>query len=150
MSMSATLTRVRIWEHASMAEASSPASACQVRKLLFVLFSNPEKFLRNHCCGDWEIVIGHVWYWDTTWIFIVSIVSLKRVILSVGMTARDVNTQSAKTELLYCFWTNDKLKVTSKRCANTTLGQFGLNNPLQGGLRMNDVCFYEAEPIKGI
>ena len=66
------------------------------------------------------------------------------------MTARDVNTQSAKTELLYCFWTIDKLKVTSKRCANTPLGQLGLNNPLQGGLRMNDVCFYEAEPIKGI
>lgn len=33
-------------------------------------------------------------------------------------------------------------------CANTILGQLGLNNTLQGGLRMNDVCFYEAEPIK--
>ena len=33
-------------------------------------------------------------------------------------------------------------------CANTTLGQLGLNNLLQGGLRMNDVCFHEAKPIK--
>ena len=38
------------------------------------------------------------------------------------------------------------LKLTN--CANTTLGQLGLNNLLQGGLWMNVVCFYEAEPIK--
>ena len=34
--------------------------------------------------------------------------------MSAGVTVRDVNTQSAKTELLYSFWTNDKLKLTSR------------------------------------
>ena len=47
-------------------------------------------------------------------------------------------------KLLFCFGTPIKYAI----CANTILGQLGLNNPLQGGLRMNDVCFYEAEPIK--
>ena len=107
MSMSATPTPVKTWEPASMAGASSPASACQVRKLLFVLFNSEKSPSPNHgCCGDWEIVMGHVLRYNLD-------LYCKVWRESSCQQAWQWEMLTPQTELFDHFWTNGMLCLSS-------------------------------------